>query len=405
MRLPRPRASPAAVLLTLVAALAACERAPPPPPPEPAASLTPAAFADLDGWVADDHAAALAAFRRSCERLTAKPAGDAAGRETWAGRVGDWLPACAAAAGTAPAGARGFFEAAFRPYALTDRGAAEGLFTGYYEPLLSGSKVPDARFSVPLHRRPPDLVSVDLGLFDPGLQGRKVAGRVDGGRLVPYPARAEIAGGALDGRGLELLWVDDPVAKFFLEIQGSGRVRLPDGGVLRVGYADQNGHPYRAIGKDLVEMGAIARDRVSLQAIRDWLRANPGRAPGIMARNRSYVFFRALPDQADAPGPPGAQGAPLTPGRSLAVDRRFVPLGAPLWLEAAATPMAPDSAAGVARPLRRLVVAQDTGGAIKGPVRGDLFWGAGEEAEFAAGHMQSRGRYYILLPRSLAPTS
>jgi membrane-bound lytic murein transglycosylase A len=320
------------------------------------------------------------------------------GREPWAGRIGDWQPACEAAKGAATT-ARTFLEQWFQPFRLTDRGRPDGLFTGYYEPLLDGSLTSDARFTVPLYKRPADLVSVDLGQFDPELQGRRIAGKVASGKLVPYAPRAEIVRGALAGQGLELLWVDDPVAAFFLEIQGSGQIRLTDGSTLRVGYADQNGQPYRAIGKDLVELGALERGKVSLQAIRAWLAAHPDRAPEILDRNRSYVFFRSLPQLAQAPGPLGAQNVPLTPGRSLAVDRRFVPLGVPLWLDTTA-PM-PDGE----RPLRRLVIAQDTGGAIRGVVRGDVFWGAGAEAEHTAGHMQSRGRLYILLPRTLTPTS
>lgn len=377
--------------------LAGCKREQP-PPAEPAVALEAVTFADLPGWAEDDHGAALGAFLRSCERLAGQPPERAMGREAWAGRIGDWLPACEAAR-SGPASARAFLEASFQTFRVTDRGKAEGLFTGYYEPVLEGSLVPDARFAVPLYRRPPDLVSVDLGQFDPELQGRRIAGKLAGDRLVPYPPRAEIVRGALAGKGLELLWVDDPVAAFFLEIQGSGRIRLRDGSTLRVGYADQNGQPYRAIGKDLVEIGALERGKVSLQAIRAWLAAHPDRAPEILDRNRSYVFFRALPHLAHAPGPLGAQGVPLTPGRSLAVDRRFVPLGVPLWLDTTA-PM-PDGE----RVLRRLMVAQDTGGAIRGVVRGDVFWGSGPEAEHTAGHMQSRGRYYLLLPRTLAPTS
>ena len=205
--------------------------------------------------------------------------------------------------------------------------------------------------------------------------------------------------GALNGRGLELLWVDDAVDRFFLEIQGSGQVRLPDGGMVRVGYADQNGRPYRAIGKDLIEIGAVPREQMSMQAIRAWLEANPAEAPAMMARNPSVVFFSELKNLAAADGPLGAQGVPLTPGRSLAVDRKFLPLGAPVWLDTTAP------APGGERPLRRLVIAQDTGGAIRGPVRGDLFWGAGPEAERLAGHMKSPGRLYLLLPRSLSPTT
>jgi membrane-bound lytic murein transglycosylase A len=216
---------------------------------------------------------------------------------------------------------------------------------------------------------------------------------------VPYHSRAEIEGGALAGRELELLWVDDAIAKFFLQIQGSGQVRLDDGRVVRVGYATQNGHPYRAIGRDLIEIGALTRDEVSLQTIRAWLQAHPRDAAAIMARNRSYIFFQEHPELAAADGPLGAQGVPLTAGRSLAVDRRYVPLGVPLWLETSVP--APEGPA----PLRRLMVAQDTGGAIKGVVRGDVFWGGGERAEAVAGRMKSTGRYAVLLPRALVPTS
>lgn len=361
--------------------------------------VAPASFDDLAGWAADDPREALGAFQVSCGRLERQDPDRVMGADGFAGQVGDWLPACAAAAdGAATASAaRAFFEAWFTPYQVTDRGNPEGLFTGYYEPLLHGSRQPDARYRYPILKRPTDLVSVDLGLFDPELKGRRVAGRVAQDRLIPYHDRASIEEGALAGRALELFWVDDPVSKFFLEIQGSGQVRLPDGATVRVGYADQNGHPYRAIGKDLIEVGAIPKEQVSMQTIRAWLQANPDQAPAMMARNRSYVFFREQSDQA-APGPLGAQNVPLTPGRSLAVDRKFLPLGAPVWLDATAP--YPEGE----RPLRRLLVAQDTGGAIRGPVRGDVFWGAGQEAEHLAGHMKHTGRLFILLPRSLAPT-
>jgi membrane-bound lytic murein transglycosylase A len=372
-------------------------------PKAPALELVPVSFAALPGWEGDDVSEALPAFRASCAKLARRaPEASLGGAGGFAGMVADWLPACkaAAASGTAtPDAARAFFAAQFAPFQVTDHGEPEGLFTGYYEPLLRGSRTPDARFRYPLLKRPADLVSVDLGAFDPELAGRRIAGRVEQGRLVPYPARAAIEDGALEGRGLELLWVDDRIGKFFLEIQGSGQIRLSDGGLVRVGYADQNGHPYRAIGKDLIEMGVIPKDRMSMQAIRAWLEAHPDTAPEVMARNRSYVFFRELPELAGAPGPQGAQGVPLVPGRSLAVDRKFLPLGVPLWLDATAP--YPEGE----RPLRRLVVAQDTGGAIRGPVRGDLFWGAGPLAEHLAGHMQSRGRLFVLLPKHLAPAS
>ncbi len=286
-----------------------------------------------------------------------------------------------------------------RRIAIGDNGDRDGLFTGYYEPLLQGARAPDAVHRYPLYRRPPDLVSVDLGQFDDEFKGRRIGGRVEDGRLVPFADRAAIDAGALAGRKLELLWVDDPVDRFFLEIQGSGQVRLPDGETVRVGYADQNGRPYRAIGKDLIESGAITREQMSMQAIRAWLDANPKQAPSLMARNPSYVFFTEITELAAESGPLGAQGVPLSPGRSLAVDRKFLPLGAPMWVDT----VAPEPQG--ERPLQRLLVAQDTGGAIRGPVRGDVFWGAGPEAEHLAGHMKSPGRLFILLPRELSPTS
>ncbi|MGH6913128.1 MAG: murein transglycosylase A, partial [Geminicoccales bacterium] len=226
-----------------------------------------------------------------------------------------------------------------------------------------------------------------------------ITGRIDGDQLVPYYARAEIDDGALAGRGLELVWVDDPIDKFFLQIQGSGQVRLDDGRLVRIGYAGQNGQPYRAIGRDLVEIGALTPDEVSLQSIRSWLQAHPEDATTIMDRNRSYVFFQERAELDPNDGPLGTEGVSLTPGRSLAVDLRYLPLGAPVWLDTTAP--WPEGEA----PLRRLMVAQDSGGAIKGVVRGDVFWGAGARAEAIAGRMKSQGRYAVLLPRTLAPTS
>ena len=396
-----PDATPVRRLALLVLGLAllgACaEEKPPPEAPLPPAALklTPVDFADLPGWAEDDPAQALEAFRRSCARW-AKQTPDKAigGQGGFAGTVRDWQPVCARAA--TAGSARTFFASNFAPFAVGAGDDREGLFTGYYEPLLQGARRPDATYRYPLYRRPSDLVSVDLGQFDPELEGRRIGGRVEKGRLVPYADRAAIDRGALSGRELELLWVDDPVDRFFLEIQGSGQVRLPDGATIRVGYADQNGRPYRAIGKDLIEIGAIPREQMSMQAIRTWLAANPAQAPAMMAKNPSYVFFT---EQAPASGPMGAQGVPLTPGRSLAVDRKFLPLGAPVWVDTTAPELDGE------RPLRRLMVAQDTGGAIRGAVRGDVFWGAGPRAEHLAGHMKSPGRLFILLPRDLAPTS
>ncbi len=232
---------------------------------------------------------------------------------------------------------------------------------------------------------------VELGLFRPAWRGERIGGRVEAGQLKPYATRAEIERGALAKRDLELFWVDDPVDAFFLHIQGSGRIRLPDGAVARIGYDGQNGRPYVPIGRILAERGALARDDVSMQTIRAWLAAQPGEAAALMDENPSYVFFRELTGE----GPVGAQGVVLTAGRSLAVDRTFLPLGVPLWLDL------DDPKEGNGK-LRRLVVAQDTGGAIRGPVRGDLFWGFGPEAAERAGMMKDRGTYYLLLPRDVA---
>lgn len=352
------------------------------PPPPPRLERKPVAFADIPGWPTDDHGAALAALLRSCARMTAKP-------HTISERRDAWLEACAAAERTAPLDARRFFETRFEAFSLSFGGKQEGLLTGYYEPELRGSRVPTPEFHHPLYVRPADLVTVDLGRFAPDLAGRQLVGRLKDGSLVPYPTRAEIAAGALAGANAELLWVDDPVGAFFLEIQGSGRVVLPDGELVRIGYAAKNGHPYRAIGRVLVEMGEMTLEEVSLPAIRQWLQDHPDRAQEVMNANPSHVFFRELPDE----GPLGSEGVVLTPGRSLAVDRRHIPLGTPVWIAG----NLPEIAGG--GPLRRLVVAQDTGGAITGALRGDLFWGPGLEAEDLAGHMRDPARFYILLPR------
>jgi membrane-bound lytic murein transglycosylase A len=293
-------------------------------------------------------------------------------------------------AGDGAAAARAFFEQWFQPLAVLDGGDPVGLFTGYYAPVVEGSRVREGRFTVPLHRTPPELVMVDLGLFRPSLKGERIAGRVEGNRLVPFASRPEIVAGALDGRGLEIMWLADPVDAFFLQIQGSGLVRLPDGSLVRLGYAGQNGHPYTAVGRLLVERGEMTLAEASMQSIRDWVTRNPERGTALLDENLSYVFF----EEQQAEGAIGAQGVVLTPGRSLAVDRKYLPLGAPVWLDSAA----PDGA----RALRRLVVAQDTGGAIRGVVRGDFYWGEGEAAERQAGPMKDRGRYFVLLPRPLA---
>lgn len=365
--------------------------------------LTPTSFADLPGWRDDPVAQAIPALQLSCRRLASLPGDEplgGAGRDGFAGTAGDWRSACAAAA-RVPAGdnraARAFFETHFRPFAAADGGERSGLFTGYYEALLQGSRKRSARYHVPLYGRPPELVTVDLGKFREDWHGKRISGRVEGGALVPLPDREAIEKGALARRGLELVWVDSPVDAFFLQIQGSGRIRLAEGGEMRVGYAADNGRTYTAIGRELIRRGAYKPEEVSMQSIRRWLESHSGEAEALMDINASYVFF----EETRGAGPIGSEGVPLTPGRSLAVDRQHWPLGVPLWLDATAPAPRenqPD------RPLRRLLVAQDTGGAIRGPIRGDVFWGAGPEPESIAGRMKNPGRLWALLPVS-APTA
>ncbi len=269
--------------------------------------------------------------------------------------------------------------------------------TGYFEPELKGSLVRDETYNTPIRALPEDLVQVDLGQFRDDLRGRRIAGEVKDGRLVPYADRADIQAGALGEKERVLAWVDSPIDAFFLHIQGSGRIRLPDETVLRVGYAGQNGHPYTAIGRVLIDEGEIPRQRISMQSIRAWLAAHPEDASRVMETNASYIFFRPIDVSDPALGPLGSQGVPLAPERSLAIDPRYHAFGMPIWVETKApTSSSVDDPA----VFRRLMIAQDTGGAIRGVVRGDLFFGHGEEAANRAGRMNSPGRFYVLLPRS-----
>jgi membrane-bound lytic murein transglycosylase A len=382
-------------------------------PVEKTLNLRPMVFEELSGWGRDGVGRALEAFQRSCTKLLARDPGDrmVADRPVY-GTVRDWQPACyraqdlEARGDTSRAAAEQFFRTFFQPYRIAMGGRAEGLFTGYYEPQLQGARQPTTRYSEPLHRPPDDLIRVRLGRFRSSMENESIFGRVDDGELVPYYTRAEIEGGVLQGRGLELLWVDDAVDKFFLQIQGSGRVVLRDSSLVRVGYAAENGRPYRAIGRDLIAMGAVSREEMSMQAIRTWLDENPDRAQSLMNRNRSYVFFEIRQNLDATEGPIGAQGVPLTAEHSLAVDPRYVPYGAPLWLTTHRPVVVPevptDTIEGVpTRPFRHLMIAQDTGGAIRGAVRGDVFWGAGDRAANVAGRMKSPGTYAVLIPRTL----
>ena len=394
------RAIAAVVACAALLLLAACgeresaeapEQAAPEPP---AVRFEPVAFDTLAGWSEDSLAEALPALRRSCARLLAAPDERPVGPDGLAGTIADWRAPCAALDALEDgedATLRGLLEQRFRAFRVVGAEGPEGTITGYYEPELQGALWPDGRFRWPIYRLPDDLVRVDLERFRADLEGLRILGRVDGdSRLVPYYTRAEIDGGVLTGRGLELLWLDDPSDVFFLHIQGSGRIRLIDGTLRRVGFAGSNGLDYTSIGRVMLDEGLIGADQASAQGIQAWLRANPGQAPAVMARNARYIFFREI----EGEGPIGAQGVALTAGRSLAVDSAHLPLGAPVWLDT--------TWPGSERPLRRLVVAQDKGAAIKGAVRGDLFWGSGPAALEQAGRMKQPGRFALLLPLAVA---
>jgi len=354
-----------------------CPVCPTPEPPRPAAPpLQKSAWDELPGWGSDDLAPALEGFLVSCKTL---------------GQRSAWRELCSAAAGldrSDAGGLRNWFEASFQPWALVNPDASrEGLITGYYEPVLNGSRTRKPPFLHPVLGVPADLIDVELGNLYPELKHMRLRGRLEGRRLVPYLSRAEWEQEQRNDPAL--LWVDDEIDLFFMQIQGSGQVRLDDGSGVRVSYADQNGHPYRSIGRWLIEQGELKADQASMQGIRAWTQAHPQRLRELLNANPSMVFFRELP--LTGGGPPGALGLPLTAGRSIAVDPRHLTLGAPVWL---ATTY-PNSS----RPLRRLVLAQDTGGAIRGVVRADFFWGSGLESGAQAGKMRQKGQMWVLLPR------
>ncbi len=375
---PPPVAAPAAAPPATLPTPAPAVETPPVKPPAPATALRASAWSEIPGWRDDDPRLAWSAFLTSCSTLKNQPA---------------WQSVCTGAAAlSAPgrAAVQRFFETSFTPYQVVNPdGSDSGLVTGYYEPLLHGSRQRTSTYRYPLYAVPNDLLVIDLAELSPELKNMRLRGRLEGRRVVPYYSREQIVQGTAPVSGKEIVWVDDPVELFFLQIQGSGRVRLDSGEIVMIGYADQNGHPYRSIGRLLVERGDLPLERASMQGIKAWAQKNPDKLKDLLNHNASYVFFRELP--AGLTGPLGAMGLPLTARRSIAVDPRFVPLGAPLFL---ATSW-PNSA----RPLNRLMVAQDTGGAIRGAVRADFFWGFGEEAAALAGRMRQNGKMWVLLPK------
>lgn len=368
--------------------------------PPAALVLTRVGFADLPGWKKSDARPALAAFRRSCALFNRQAPTAMLGGVGYGGSIADWRPVCAAIPAEAIDAdtARDFFEKRFSVFAVVSSGNPDALFTGYYEPLVHVSRRPHGPFQTPIYGLPDDLVTANLGLFRTSLKGERISGRIADHVLIPYYTRAQI-----DTQGLKtapvLAYSDDPVTVFFMEIQGSGRAVLDTGGMVRLAFAGQNGQPYTPVGRTLIRDGAIPSDQMSMQAIRRWLESHPAEARLVMESDQSFVFFRETALGDPNLGSPGSEGVPLTPGASIAVDEHIHPLGAPFFVAA----RAPD--ADPARPddrLDRLFIAQDTGGAIRGAKRADVFWGFGKVPESIAGRMKSIGVLYVLLPNGLA---
>jgi membrane-bound lytic murein transglycosylase A len=377
-------------LATIVAALL-CGCVELPAPPEPLLLET-VRFDQIPGWGTDRLAESFAGVRADCQRLALLPPDTALGGQglsaDYGGKAGQWAATCAAALQLTAndlAGIRGFYESRFQPY----RVRAAGLFTGYYEPEVEGARTQGRGFTVPLLARPVGLVQMPAPGHDPGAPPE--VGRLTGGRLVPYWTRAEIEAGAMGSAARPLLWLRRAADLFFLQVQGSGRVRLPDGSVLRVGYDGKNGRAYTPIGGVLVAENALAPADVSMQTIKAWLLAHPAEAKAVMDRNDDYVFFRLLPTTDSSLGPPGALGVDLAAGRSVAIDPHYLPLAAPVFLDTK------DPLTGEA--WQHLTLAQDFGTDIKGPARADIFFGFGATAEQNAGHMHQAGTLYLLLPR------
>jgi membrane-bound lytic murein transglycosylase A len=356
-------------------------------PAAPSVRYEPAQWSQLDGWTVDSLDQSWSAFLASCTARKLHV---------------DWSAVCELARQQTIQSSRDaqrFFEAQLAPYRVVyDDGVGKtsdsGLITGYYEPILRGSRSANGVYKVPLFAPPDDLLTIDLGDLYPALKGQRVRGRLQGKKVVPYFDRAQLETSD-STRGKELVWVDDPIDAFFLQIQGSGRIQLEGQAMIRLAYADQNGHPYRAIGRYLVDKGELTLDEASAQGIQRWLRAHPERLKEVLSSNPSVVFFREEPLINPQEGPKGSLGVALTAGRSIAVDPRFIPLGTPVFL---ATTY-PDSTA----PLQKLTLAQDTGGAIRGGVRADFFWGSGPAAGESAGKMRQEGRLWVLWPKGKRP--
>lgn len=360
--------------------------------------LKPAGFSDLPGWQQDRLDGFMQAYLTSCARILKRGASDPFSSDPAWGTYGDWQMPCRDASSVNASDSdqvRNFIEKNFKVVQALAGNEAEGLFTGYYESTLNGSRTRKGPYQYPLLGRPDDLVMVELGDFREELKGQRIAGRVADGKLKPYENRAQIVGGRMpDAQFRPVVWLDDASDAFFVQVQGSGVVHLDDGSLMRVGYAAQNGHPYYAIGRELVKRGIYKKEDVSMETIRSWLLQNPDKADELMNTNPSYVFFAETPDNGKVTGPKGGEGVALSTRRSLAIDRSRMPYGFPVYLSA-------DYRDEQGRKLERLMMAQDTGGAIRGAVRGDVYWGSGDLAEKMAGPMKAKGRYYFLIPKTV----
>jgi membrane-bound lytic murein transglycosylase A len=385
-----------AAALILAAGSALAEPAPG-PLRLPDSALEPVDFGDLDGWAADDHAKAFATFRASCAALVRRSR-SAPDERPLAAALAQVCRRAVALVDVDAAKAREFFETSFRPMRISRLGESQGFVTGYYEPIVDGSRFPTREFTVPLYRRPDDLVLPGEHNGDAFPNRGQVFRRTGDGKLVPYYDRGEIEDGALDGRHLEICWLKDPIAAFSIHIQGSARVRLEDGLMMRVNYAAHNGHPYTPVGRILIERNLVPRDEMSLERIRQWMHDNPAETKELRRKNQAFVFFR-IAGLGDEGEPTGGEGVRLTPGRSIAVDRPLHAYATPFFI-AADLPI--DSPA-PKTPWRRLTIAQDTGSAIVGPARADIYFGAGDDAGRVAGRVRQSARFAMLVPRALDP--
>jgi membrane-bound lytic murein transglycosylase A len=366
----------------------------------PNSQLEPLAWSDLGGWSDDDHVAAFHTFMDSCKAILPR---SAPARE--AGPMFNALQqVCRRArsyAASSEEKAREFFETNFRPVRIATLGEAAGFVTGYYEPIVEGSRTWSQEFQVPLYRKPSNLIPGGRRRVTDGFPNKGTVGRKFGRKkIVPYYDRGEIEEGVLTGRNLEICWLKDPIDLLFIQIQGSARIRMEDGSIVRVNYAAHNGYPYQPVGRYLIENGTIPREEMSMDRIRKWMEENPDDAKEIRRKNRSYVFFREVP-LSGTEEPKGAQGVSLTPGRSIAVDKALHIYGTPFYIEA---DLPIDSGQPTTK-FRRLMVGQDTGSAIVGPARADLYFGAGQQAGTVAGRIRHPGRFAMLVPRELDPAA